>query len=137
MDRLDPPNVIGMTSPRRRLVAWLGMLVVAFNLAGTGLLPIAPAPGGTGDHLVVCTALGLVEINPDGTPVDGSKHDPAAGLCAFCLPLTHGAAQAPGLVAVPRPQPSPMLVAAVAAPVSAPRIRVYAPASPRAPPRFV
>lgn len=125
---------------RREIVSALGMLVILFNLiAGTALA--ASAGAGTapfidevfGGRTVICTGAGMIVLGVDGTPVASDTGvDP---LCAYCLPMVTGKADAPAPVvfldrplAVDRRTPE---VVAVRAPEAEP---IVASTSPRGPP---
>lgn len=90
---------------RRRIASWLGLLVLAFNVLGASAMPArgesSPLALALGEgRMVVCTATGMVVLNADGTPAESGipAHD---SLCAYCLPLMHGAAAAPALLFIP------------------------------------
>jgi hypothetical protein len=117
---------------RRRLCAWIGLVLLAFNLAaGTGLqaapLPIA-APG----DQVICTAGGIVIIHEDGAaPTTERSGD---GFCVFCLPLLNGGVSAP---TAELPLDRPILGQALSvrpASVVIPLAHPLSVAAPRAPP---
>ncbi len=127
---------------RRVLASWLGVLLLAANILGAGLLPVRPAEAGpapfaqdiVGDHVVVCTASGMVVMDRDGHVVDqnGSGH---GAFCVFCLPLLHAAMASPAAVSVeattlasipPVPFPS--------APLGSPRAFTAGATSSRGPP---
>jgi len=103
----DLSNQSDLGSVRRLVVALLGLFVVTFNVVGA--LP-AQAEGTNplftqalmDDRIVICTATGLVVMDKDGNIVDatGDGHN---DFCVFCLPLMHGGAKAPALVALGRP----------------------------------
>jgi hypothetical protein len=78
---------------RRRLCAWIGVVLLSFNLlAGTGLQAAPPPVADAGDQ-VICTAGGIVVIHDDGSaPTTARTGD---GFCTFCLPLLHGGVAAP------------------------------------------
>lgn len=94
------------TSTHRRLgavrmvVAWLSMLLIAFNVLGGAVFsaraeatPLSFAHGP--DQIEICTATGIVVMDLDGNiiPVgESQRHNP---LCAFCLPLAHGGVDLP------------------------------------------
>lgn len=76
-------------SMRKRgiLAAWLGLVVLAFNLVAT-MLPMAPPSSDLlSSRFMVCTAYGMISVAVDGQ----QKETPAAPdpLCVFCLPLMH------------------------------------------------
>lgn len=127
---------------RRILGAWLGLVLLAFNLVAGALVPVgARAAEGPeiafarlleGEHMVVCTAGGLVEIDPKG----GTAPDHTA-FCVFCLPLMNGSvAFGPSQPPVPA---EPSASAVVEPPRTAIRPAAIAilagTSSPRAPPR--
>ena len=126
---------------RREITSALGMLVVVFNLVA-GSLVAASTPAGAapfldevfGDGFVVCTGAGMVVLDAAGHPID--KSGGVARLCAFCLPLMQGGADAPPVAAaVDRAldlEPDVRIAETRLAPAAAPAI---AAASPRGPPR--
>lgn len=111
---------------RRLTAAWIGLLVLVFNIAGGGMLPTRPASAasspfsqGLGDgRIVICTAAGLVVMDRDGTIV--ATTDPSGGsdLCVFCLPMLQGTA----MTAVP-----PVLLLRAVPPAPLPLPQVTAP----------
>lgn len=86
------------------------------------------------DHLVVCTAGGLVELDAAGRPLPSTADH--GGICVFCLPLLQGHLALPaaiGLIAWPeRTIPPPPMPEATA--VAAPPQRLCGSATPQAPP---
>ena len=150
MKRSASPGYDIATDPRvgrarRRVVAGLGLLLMAFNLLlGSGMSAEAAKSGQPplfaqallSGHIVACTAGGLVVLDRDGHPV---THHGAAGhtdFCVFCVPLLHGtlhtaaATLLPAVTAPPQPAALPQPVFRTPAPV-----RLAGAASPRAPPR--
>jgi hypothetical protein len=120
--------------------AWAGLLLLIFNLAAGALAPL-PAFRGEGpdaafshlldgEHLLVCTAGGMVEVgHPDRPPADH------ASFCVFCLPLMNGSAVGPSVAAHPAEPADRPLPRAI--PPEAPPVAVAALGggwSPRAPP---
>lgn len=90
------------------IASWLGLFLLAFNVLGAGSLP-ARAEGATplfaqellGDRIVICTAAGMVVMDRDGNILDTQGPSSAHGnFCAYCLPLMHGGAQAPAMLAL-------------------------------------
>lgn len=125
---------------RREIVSALGLLILCFNLvAGTLLSSGANAANAPfldeifGDRIVVCTGAGMMVLDANGNPIDQNGGvDP---LCAFCLPLMQGSADAPVVVAVlEAPLPFVAETFAVEAVAVAPAVRLVAAASPRGPP---
>lgn len=125
---------------RRRLVgAWTGLILLTLEILLGGALSLAPArasaQGIDGDHLWICTSVGMVELGADGTPLTPSTADHQR-LCVFCLPVLSGAVGAPPSVTT-----VPVRVAeAIASPVRPTGTPAATPAtlagqsSPRAPP---
>jgi hypothetical protein len=76
---------------RGAVISWLCLALVGFNLlAGSGLPVLAGS--GLGESIVVCSAGGMTVVDPGAaSEVPPSSH---GELCAFCLPLLHGGAQA-------------------------------------------
>lgn len=94
---------------RRRLVSWVGLILLVFNIFGAGSLPVRAEGTGTplfaqellGDRIVVCTAAGMVVMDRDGNIINTGPTSSSHGdLCVYCLPLMHGAAQAPASMAL-------------------------------------
>lgn len=125
---------------RRSIVSWLGLVLLAFNILGVGAVSARPVSAGvplfaqalSGEHVVVCTAAGMVAIDVDGTPQGDGDH---RSLCAFCLPFMQGGADVPVAHQPPLPLKSPVAEALFVAwsdPVRL--IHPAASAAPRAPP---
>jgi len=137
----DLSNQSDLGSVRRLVVALLGLFVVTFNVVGA--LP-AQAEGTNplftqalmDDRIVICTATGLVVMDKDGNIVDatGDGHN---DFCVFCLPLMHGGAKAPALVALDVQASYTAFAGEVPAfiPPAAKPARLDGASSPRAPPR--
>lgn len=126
---------------RRRVVSLLGLFILAFNVVSAAAMP---APDGTSlppfaqaladNHIVVCTALGMVVIDQNGNVVDGDG-DGGSALCVFCLPLMHAGAKLPS--AQPeaiRQSPVGVAKSQLATTPPAQPCRLAGEASPRAPP---
>lgn len=146
MNQHDRPRCYDIrTAPRggavrRRCVAWLGLLLIAFNILGGAALPsradaspLSLAP--VHDWIEVCTSAGLVVMDRDGNilPSDGGRQ--GGVVCPFCLPLGHS-----GVIAMEPPGP-PVPAALVSSVVVLPSdLAAFRPvasartASPRAPP---
>ncbi len=89
---------------RRLTAAWIGLLVLVFNIAGGGLLPTRPAnatqapytarfaAGLEGDRIIICTSSGILVMDRDGTIINTTDQAGGADLCVFCLPMLQGAA---------------------------------------------
>lgn len=114
---------------RRRVVSVLGLLVVLFDLvAGIVLASTEQSAAAPfldeifGDRIVICTGAGMIVLDAQGLPV----HDDGAvqPMCAFCLPLMQGGADAPTVVAF---LDAPPVVEPIA------RVRETPPASKHAP----
>lgn len=120
------------TEIRRGMATAVGLLVLAFNVLAPQILP--PSPRQSAPSIVVCTSLGLAEIDVESAPPDGTSH--RAGLCAFCLPLLHGFVQVPAWIALTTPPWAD--IAATATPATDQHtlsIKPRSPAAARAPPR--
>ncbi|MCR6628567.1 MAG: DUF2946 family protein [Magnetospirillum sp.] len=119
---------------RRTLSAWMGLVLLLFNVVAGGALPAqAAVPSLSDDHLIVCTAGGMAVIDRNGTPVS-PDHAGENGFCGACLPFSHGAVLTPLAVPLPVPfvQPLPRAPLADAEPARVARpLRL---AFPRAPP---
>lgn len=125
---------------RREVVSALGLLIVLFNLvagialassAGTATAPFLDEIFGS--RIVVCTGAGMIVLDADGNPV--SQDGAIEPMCAFCLPLMQGRADAPVVVAVlEAPLPFVTEPFVVATPVATPVVRLTTSASPRGPP---
>lgn len=84
---------------RRLVVAWLGVVLLVFNLAASGGSLLGPADTAqtpfptsvdiSATHVTICTTAGMVEIDGDGKPLPSPSH---GGICVFCLPLMHSGA---------------------------------------------
>lgn len=125
---------------RREFAAWIGGLLILFNVLAAGLVGasahVAPALSDavSGDRIVICGGDGMIVVDRSGRPVEDQR---GAGtmLCPFCLPLMQGHAKAPDPVAV-APAPADRAAAmtpvrATAPPAPAPRVCA---SRPRAPP---
>lgn len=117
---------------RRRVVSWLGLFLLLFNLAA-GTLPAQAQTPVADDHLVVCTVGGMAVIDRNGTPVT-PDHVGENGFCGACLPFLHGAVLTPASAIVPQPFVQPLPRAPLADAEPAPLARPHRPANPRAPP---
>jgi hypothetical protein len=90
---------------RREVASALGVVLIVFNvIAGVGLGASAKADSPMfadilGDHIVICTAFGMVVVDHEGRQVSGQvPHNPPDHLgpqCVYCLPLLQGNAVAP------------------------------------------
>lgn len=90
---------------RRDVVSALGVLIVAFNLFAGHLIASSSAAGlapyleeSFGDRIVICTGAGMIVLDAEGNPV--RRDDGVDALCAFCLPMVGGIADAPPPVAL-------------------------------------
>ncbi len=93
--RYDTSTARSLGILRRAVASWLGIFLVAFNLAAAGALPIRPSDAVlfAEGRIQLCTADGMVVVDANGQPVQhGGEH---GALCAFCLPLLHGNVEAP------------------------------------------
>lgn len=126
---------------RRKIVSTLGLLIVLFNLiAGIALSSSASAANAPfldeifGDHIVICTGAGMIVLDADGHPM--SQNGAVEPMCAFCLPLMQGRADAPVVVAVlEAPLPFVAETVVVETVATTPVVRVTTSALPRGPPR--
>ena len=117
---------------RRAVVAWACLVLLAFNLVAGTSLSSQPMTV-QGDGIVICTAAGMVVLDPSGAPIhdQSPSHEPH---CVFCLPLMHGGldvAEAPSLAAPALPSTMPTVPSTGRITVAA---RLIGSASPRAPP---
>jgi hypothetical protein len=122
--------------PWRLPTAWLGILLVAFNLLAGSVGQTAGAPTAADGLIAVCTVGGMRMVDPAAAPGDALPPASAPdGLCVFCLPLVHAGSAA--LTEEFRPVPPPVTAAAVApfsvhdAPIAT---RRHSPHASRAPP---
>lgn len=82
---------------RRRLMGWLGLVLVASGLLAAAFaslrLPDQPHPGGElpFGQMVICTGAGLTVIDLDGSGAPLPPVHPADDLCLLCLPLSPAA----------------------------------------------
>lgn len=90
---------------RREVASVLGLFVILFNLVAGTLVATTSESGAApfleemfGGRTVVCTGAGMIVVDADGNTVPQDGSVPA--LCAYCLPLTAGAADAPALVSL-------------------------------------
>lgn len=126
---------------RRRFFTWSALLLMAVNVLGGALLPASQAVAATtaadallgGKYIVVCTAAGMMAIAPKGEapPVSAAAQ---GALCAFCLPLMHGAAAIPMVATASPPSAVEHLTAQTSPTNTLPFLAVRGIASPRAPP---
>lgn len=126
---------------RRDVVSALGVLIVAFNLlagiavASTSAAGLAPyLEESFGDRIVICTGAGMIVLDAEGNPV--RRDDGVDAVCAFCLPMVSGIADAPPPVALldaPAAVEPPLPDADAAIAFVAPA-RVAGATSPRGPP---
>lgn len=124
------------------MASFLGLFILAFNVASPAAMPAPSDASATpfalalaDNHIVVCTALGLVVMDENGNVVngDGESRSP---LCVFCLPLMHGGAKLPS--AQPEAilqRPATVTEPRQTATLPTPPCRLAGLASPRAPPR--
>lgn len=127
----------------RALGAWVSLILLLLDVAAGGVLPARSAEAGSlpvaqeldGDHIVLCTAAGMVELGPDGTPISGHPQDHRS-ICVFCLPLMAGGVSVPPsgftLAALPSGRFLSRPVFTLAAPVVP--LQLAGTSSPRAPP---
>jgi hypothetical protein len=128
---------------RRRVVSWLGLILLISNMVGAVGMPVRPAEAGPapiaqdllGDRIVVCTAAGMVVLDRDGNPVETGQAAGHTDFCVFCLPLMHGGVDAPTAIAIIDIPAVPLAVSAVPTAAALPTpVRLAGAASPRAPP---
>lgn len=126
-------------SPPRRLpwrlpTAWLGILLVAFNLLAGSVGQTAGAPTAADGLIAVCTVGGMRMVDPAAAP--GDTQVPAAdGLCVFCLPLVHAGSAAVADEFSPMPPPVKAVALAPFSVHDAPMAtRRHSPHASRAPP---
>lgn len=128
---------------RRAVAAWLGLLLLTFNVVGGGALPARSAEDGLapfaqeifGDRIVICTAAGMVVLDRNGNPVSPEGGSGHGELCAFCLPLMHGGVNAPCVLAIVAPAAALVRSSTIPAASSFARpARLAGTAAPRAPP---
>lgn len=126
---------------RREAVSALGVLIVAFNLIAGIAVASSSAAGlapyleeSFGDRIVICTGAGMIVLDAEGNPV--RRDDGVDTLCAFCLPMVGGIADAPPPVALLDAPAAvePALPAADAAILFVAPARVAGATSPRGPP---
>ena len=103
----DTSTHIDRDDSRRDVLSVLGLLVLILNIVTGVVLPVHVLQMGRlaeaqiiaedqGDDLiVVCTVAGMVVIDRNGNIVDTKPTGGRSELCVYCLPLSHGAAQAP------------------------------------------
>lgn len=129
---------------RQIVVSWLGLILLALNILGAGILP-AQAEGSTplfaqellGDRIMICTAAGMVAMDRDGNIIDTQGPSSGyTGFCAYCLPLMHGDAAAPASIVTIQPPAiaaqEPVLIPAATQTVVSTSLRGAA--TPQAPP---
>lgn len=90
-----------------------------------------------GDRIVICTAGGLLVLDKDGHPIEGQSDATGGISCVFCLPLMHGAVQAPAhsLAVLDAPLAAePELPSAPADILPTRQFWLFGASSPRAPP---
>lgn len=99
----------------RRVVVWLGVVLLAFNMVASVTLPgraetaSAAFAGSTGFEgaVEICTEHGMVFLGGDGAPASPSPQNHGVGqLCVFCLPLLHAGLGMPTVVAAVLPPTS-------------------------------
>ncbi len=125
---------------RRDVVSALGVLIVAFNLIAGIAVASSSAAGlapyleeSFGDRIVICTGAGMIVLDAEGNPV--RRDDGVDAVCAFCLPMVGGIADAPPPVALDAPAAvEPALPDADAAILFVAPARVAGATSPRGPP---
>ncbi|WP_159107230.1 hypothetical protein [Azospirillum sp. B4] len=85
----------------RRLIVWLTLALLAFDVVAAGVLPLRARADTAPDHLL-CGSV---------SPAGGHKSDPSrhgAGhgqpFCAYCLPFLHGGMALPPPVPLPPPR---------------------------------
>ncbi len=122
--------------------AWIGLWLILLNVLAAPLAPspviAARAPAGApatldGLPYVICGMGGMISPDQPGQSDQAPAHAP--DICAFCLPMLHGAAALP----VPPPLPGPPTIAitthAPTPPAQAPPARIVVRANgARAPP---
>jgi hypothetical protein len=90
--------------PLYRFVAFvLSLVILSINVAASGTSPNStdiPARASAvssdfADSLVICTATGMVMVDKTGGPTPSQSKDGHRILCAYCLPLLHGAVDFP------------------------------------------
>ncbi len=128
--------------------SWLGVVLLAANIVGAGLLPVRAAEAGpapfaqdiVADHIVVCTAAGMVVMDRDGHVIPNTDSGGHADFCVFCLPLMHAGVQAAPAVAVVATVLPAVVPAAAAVPTASSRPKPARPVGaspPRAPPSLL
>ena len=126
-----------MGSLLKRGIAWIGLLLVLFNLTAGEALPVLPShetnQAGWDD---VCTSQGMVPLGDLQGGTGSDHHARHASLCACCLPLLHGGTLSPPTTEIPAapvavvPAPHPWH----AADHEPTTLHHWRPSAPRAPP---
>ncbi len=120
---------------RREIVAFLGGLLILFNVLAVGVLG-ASAHGASpmsGD-IVICTGDGMIVVDHSGKPAE-DKGCAGKTLCPFCLPLMQGNARAPDPAGTAQAPVSRIVVASRVDQIARPEAKSLAcAAQPRAPP---
>lgn len=96
-------NLIGLREMpwrrfRRRVVSWTGLFLLSFNILAGVFVPqpsFAKLLGGDEGHYLICTAIGLIEIDENGKQVSSDQSAAGVDLCVYCFPLMNGAADTP------------------------------------------
>lgn len=123
---------------RGRMAAWVGIILLAFNLLAGEVLPahfLPPSndPTAIGFDYEICAAYGQADHQSGNQNSPANSH--GGQICVFCLPLLHGGLGLPmAAVAVVPPQAAPRRLALAQEPQQAVSARVWPSASPRAPP---
>lgn len=90
-----------MVRLKRQIISWIGLVLLAFNVAGGATLPFPVIGSNTFDD-TICTQSGIRPLRTDGPLQKSGDHPSSPQVCIFCLPLLHG-----GLNTVPDgPRPS-------------------------------
>lgn len=131
---------------RRFATAWLGLVLLTFNIFGavplagaspnaSAAVPFTPAFGD--GHLVVCTAAGMVVIADGGVPSPDGENGGHGGFCFLCLPLFHATGWTPAATVAIVPPGRTAALRPVAPPyrLPLPPSLLTGAAGPRAPPR--
>lgn len=77
---------------RRRVVAWIGLLLLLVNVLSSALVaprPALAAPAGV-EQIIICTPSGLrvISLDAQGNPLE-QKEKAREGYCPLCLPLNN------------------------------------------------
>ena len=128
-------QIMTVLRARSGTFAWLGTLLLAFNLFAAALLPVHSAKAADVAGLIeICTPDGMVWVDSQGLRLKPEKPAHDGVICQFCLPMLHAAASVSAPPTFPAPTLRPFRGEVSAPAATLPDLQRRVVSQPRAPP---